>query len=219
MYLYRRIASFSIVQRFRSQNQQSTSMNIATSDHASHIQKRVVNTESNPLLSKDPDTISTTSSSLPPFSSPQNGAVPLKHQPFLMDQSILESDWISRLELKTVTKIAHDDLLKTGKRLRILILYGSLQKRYGRPLRLSFSRVISYRRSYSKLLAFEAARIFHRLTCDVRVYDPAGLPVKDDVQHSHPKVVELRELSRWSDGHFWVSPEQHGNLVRQKHMS
>jgi arsenic resistance protein ArsH len=37
--------------------------------------------------------------------------------------------------------------------------------------------------------------------------------MKDDVQHTHPKVQELRDLSRWSDGHFWVSPEQHGNLV------
>jgi arsenic resistance protein ArsH len=45
------------------------------------------------------------------------------------------------------------------------------------------------------------------------VYDPTGLPQKDDVQHSHPKVQELRDLSKWSDGHVWVSPEQHGNLV------
>jgi len=63
-------------------------------------------------------------------------------------------------------------------------------------------------------LAFEAARILFRLGCDVRVYDPAGLPVKDDVQHNHPKVQELRQLSQWSDGHVWISPEQHGNLVR-----
>lgn len=68
-------------------------------------------------------------------------------------------------------------------------------------------------RSYSKLLAFEICRILWRLGCDVRVYDPSGLPMKDDVQHTHPKVQELRDLSRWSDGHFWVSPEQHGNLV------
>ena len=67
--------------------------------------------------------------------------------------------------------------------------------------------------SYSKLLAFEISRILWRLGCDVRVFDPAGLPMKDDVQHTHPKVQELRDLSRWSDGHFWVSPEQHGNLV------
>jgi hypothetical protein len=37
--------------------------------------------------------------------------------------------------------------------------------------------------------------------------------MKDDEQHEHPKVQELRELSKWSDGHIWVSPEQHGNLV------
>jgi arsenic resistance protein ArsH len=71
---------------------------------------------------------------------------------------------------------------------------------------------MSYR-SYSKLLAYEAARILFRLGCDVRVFDPTGLPVKDDVQHSHAKVQELRELSKWSDGHVWISPEQHGNLV------
>lgn len=68
-------------------------------------------------------------------------------------------------------------------------------------------------RSYSRLLAYEASRILFRLGCDVRMYDPAGLPMKDDVQHSHPKVQELRELSKWSDGHIWISPEQHGNLV------
>lgn len=58
------------------------------------------------------------------------------------------------------------------------------------------------------------SRILWRLGCDVRVYDPSGLPVNDDVQHTHPKVEELRDLSRWSDGHFWVSPDQHGNLVQ-----
>ena len=68
--------------------------------------------------------------------------------------------------------------------------------------------------SYSRLLAFECARILFRLSCDVRVFDPSSLPMKDDVQHDHPKVQELRELSKWSDGHVWVSPEQHGNLVR-----
>ena len=73
-------------------------------------------------------------------------------------------------------------------------------------------------RSYSKLLAFEASRILFRLGCDVRIYDPVGLPVKDDVQHTHPKVQELRDLSRWSDGQVWISPEQHGTLVRPPHV-
>lgn len=79
---------------------------------------------------------------------------------------------------------------------------------------LSFADKILYR-SYSRLLAFECSRILWRLGADVRVFDPLGLPVKDDVQHQHPKVQELRELSKWSDGHVWVSPEQHGNLVSE----
>jgi len=62
-------------------------------------------------------------------------------------------------------------------------------------------------------MAFEAARILHRIGCDVRVYDSLGLPVKDDVNHDHQKVQELRQLSLWSHGHFWCSPEQHGNLT------
>lgn len=37
--------------------------------------------------------------------------------------------------------------------------------------------------------------------------------MKADVQYEHEKVQELRTLSLWSDGHVWVSPEQHGNLV------
>lgn len=73
--------------------------------------------------------------------------------------------------------------------------------------------MLTIRSSYSRLLSFEASRILFRLGCDVRMYDPKGLPVKDDEQHSHPKVQELRELSKWSDGHIWISPEQHGNIT------
>ncbi|KAI9702958.1 MAG: hypothetical protein M1836_008172 [Candelina mexicana] len=121
-----------------------------------------------------------------------------KYRPFLLEKNHNVADWIEHLELATVTKMAADDLQKTNERVKVLVLYGSLRQR-----------------SYSRLTAFEAARILFRLGCDVRVYDPAGLPVKDDVQHQHPKVQELRDLSRWSDGHVWVSPEQHGALVRR----
>jgi arsenic resistance protein ArsH len=62
-------------------------------------------------------------------------------------------------------------------------------------------------------MAYEAARILHTIGCHVRTYDPLGLPVKDDTQHDHPKVQELRQLSEWSDGQFWCSPEQHGNVT------
>ncbi|KAK3373015.1 flavoprotein-like protein [Lasiosphaeria ovina] len=124
-------------------------------------------------------------------------AVRQKYRPFLLDDAIADSDWVAKLELATVAHMVDTELLAQGQdRLRVLVLYGSLRDR-----------------SYSKLVAYEAARILFRLGCDVRVYDPLGLPVKDDRQHDHAKVRELRELSRWSDGHVWVSPEQHGNLT------
>ncbi|KAH6954451.1 flavoprotein-like protein [Fusarium avenaceum] len=119
------------------------------------------------------------------------------YRPFLLDNSPSTDDWISVLELSTAIQMVQAEILDKGlDRLRILVLYGSLRSR-----------------SYSRLLAYEAARILFRLGCDVRIFDPAGLPQKDDVQHCHPKVQELRELSRWSDGHVWISPEQHGNLT------
>jgi arsenical resistance protein ArsH len=68
-------------------------------------------------------------------------------------------------------------------------------------------------RSYSKLTAFEAARILHYLGCDVRVFNPSQLPIRDSVEAEHPAVEELRALSLWSNGHVWCSPEQHGNLT------
>lgn len=151
-----------------------------------------------------------------------------KYRPFLLEKNIDTADWIEHLELATVTKMASEDIQKTNERLKVLILFGSLRQRFvdrfcffiaAFCMRIfSPSRrllIFEDHRSYSRLTAFEAARLLFRLGCDVRVYDPAGLPVKDDVQHQHPKVQELRDLSRWSDGHVWVSPEQHGNLVRR----
>jgi arsenic resistance protein ArsH len=79
---------------------------------------------------------------------------------------------------------------------RILILYGSLRDV-----------------SYSRLLAHEARRLIEHLGCDVRMYDPKGLPLPDEAPPSHPKVRELRELSEWSEGQVWVSPERHGAMT------
>ncbi|KAL1982731.1 hypothetical protein VTN96DRAFT_913 [Rasamsonia emersonii] len=118
-----------------------------------------------------------------------------KYRPFILNEDAAE-DWVNNLELTTVLDMAENDLQNTKKRLKVLVLYGSLR-----------------RRSYSRLVAFEACRILFRLGCDVRVFDPEGLPLKNDTDHGHPKVRELRELSNWSDGHVWVSPEQHGNLT------
>lgn len=79
---------------------------------------------------------------------------------------------------------------------RILILYGSL-----RPI------------SFSRLLAMEAKRLLEHFGAEVKVFDPSGLPLPDDAPVSHPKVQELRDLSAWSEGQVWVSPERHGTLT------
>lgn len=79
---------------------------------------------------------------------------------------------------------------------RFLILYGSLRER-----------------SFSRFLAYEAARLLEAMGGEVRIYDAHGLPLPDDTTADHPKVQELRDLSLWSEGHVWVSPERHGNLT------
>ncbi len=79
---------------------------------------------------------------------------------------------------------------------RILVLYGSLRER-----------------SYSRLLAEEAGRILEYMGAEVRFYNPDGLPTYDyERSLEHPKVQELRELSLWSEGQVWSSPELHGNM-------
>jgi arsenic resistance protein ArsH len=78
---------------------------------------------------------------------------------------------------------------------RFLMLYGSVRER-----------------SYSRLLTFEAARLLEEMGGDVRVFDPAGLPLPDGAPETHPKVAELRELARWSEGMVWCSPERHGAM-------
>ncbi len=79
---------------------------------------------------------------------------------------------------------------------RILLLYGSLRAR-----------------SYSRLLTSEAARLLNYLGAETRIYDPRELPMPDSVGADHPKVTELRELSAWSEGQVWCSPERHGAMT------
>ncbi|MGH1347983.1 MAG: arsenical resistance protein ArsH [Nannocystales bacterium] len=79
---------------------------------------------------------------------------------------------------------------------KILMLYGSLRER-----------------SYSRLVTEEAGRVLEGLGCEVRIYDPRELPVKAPGLEEHPKVVELREASLWSEGQVWCSPEMHGAVT------
>lgn len=79
---------------------------------------------------------------------------------------------------------------------RLLMLYGSLRQR-----------------SYSRFLTMEAARLLEAFGAEVKIFNPSGLPLPDDAPETHPKVQELRELSAWSEGHVWCSPERHGSMT------
>lgn len=79
---------------------------------------------------------------------------------------------------------------------RILVLYGSIRER-----------------SFSRLLSEEAGRLLRWFGCEVRTFDPRGLPLPDGAEPDHPKVRELRNLADWSEGMVWVSPERHGAMT------
>jgi arsenic resistance protein ArsH len=80
---------------------------------------------------------------------------------------------------------------------RILLLYGSLRQR-----------------SFSRLCIEEAARLLRLFGAETRIFDPSDLPLPDQAAgDDHPAVHELRELSIWSEGHVWCSPERHGQIT------
>lgn len=79
---------------------------------------------------------------------------------------------------------------------RILLLYGSLRER-----------------SFSRFAVEEAARLLRFFGAETRIFDPSDLPLPDQVKgDDHPAVHELRELSMWSEGQVWCSPERHGQI-------
>jgi arsenic resistance protein ArsH len=119
-----------------------------------------------------------------------------------------EADWTANLDLSGATAFSQG--VWGERKLRVLVLYGSLRERYAENIDVR-SRLMT--RSYSKLMALEAARLLDKMGCDVRVYDPQGLPVKDEISVNHEKVAELRGLSEWSEAQFWCSPEQHGTIT------
>jgi arsenic resistance protein ArsH len=52
-----------------------------------------------------------------------------KYRPFLLGAEYEASDWVSSLELETVTSMVQDSLAQDQARLKVLVLYGSLRKR------------------------------------------------------------------------------------------
>jgi arsenic resistance protein ArsH len=104
-------------------------------------------------------------------------------------------DWIQDEIAGMITKFDYASM-PIGRPPKVLVLYGSLRES-----------------SYSRKLAFENARLLELLGCDVRVFNPRGLPLRDPDLEDHIKVQEIRALTLWSDGHCWVSPEMHGTVT------
>jgi arsenic resistance protein ArsH len=98
------------------------------------------------------------------------------------------------LDMPNLAKLAQQGELAHPP--RILLLYGSLRER-----------------SFSRFLVYEAARILEHFGAEVKVFDPMTLPMAGSVPDDHPRVLELRALSLWSEGQVWCSPERHGAIT------
>lgn len=111
----------------------------------------------------------------------------------MTDSAILPNLSALHVDTPTIEKLSPPAMTHAP---RILLLYGSLRER-----------------SFSKLLVLEAERLLRHFGAETRVFDPHGLPMVDSVGAGHPKVQELRELSLWSEGQVWCSPERHGAVT------
>jgi len=109
----------------------------------------------------------------------------------MTEDVLYDPDMLQPLDWKALA--AGDD---DGHPPRILMLYGSLRKV-----------------SYSRLAAEEGARVLRALGCDVKMFDPMGLPQPDGADETDPKVKELRDLVMWCEGMVWSSPERHGAMT------
>ncbi len=106
---------------------------------------------------------------------------------------------LPNIALDCFKEIDSDKLLNPQRldhRPRILLLYGSVRER-----------------SFSRLATQEAARILESFGAETKIFNPSGLPLPDDIDASHPKVQELRDLVTWCEGMVWCSPERHGAMT------
>lgn len=116
----------------------------------------------------------------------------------MTDVTPLRVDSLPNIETDSLNPIDVASLVLPGTpnhQPRVLILYGSLRER-----------------SYSRFVAEEVARLLRWYGCEVRLFDPHGLPLPDAVEPDHPKVQSLRDLAQWSEAMVWVSPERHGAM-------
>ena len=112
-------------------------------------------------------------------------------------RTLSDPDHLPALDRRYITERPALDLGPLDHPPRILLLYGSLRAT-----------------SYSRLAVEEAARLLRLFGAEPRIFDPSDLPFPDQVKgDDHPAVHELRELSIWSEGQVWCSPERHGQVT------
>lgn len=74
-------------------------------------------------------TYSKVSFAIPP--SQDDPDVRKRYRPFLLDEKISKSDWVSQLELSTALKMVESQILSGGQdRLKVLVLHGSMRNRW-----------------------------------------------------------------------------------------
>jgi arsenic resistance protein ArsH len=64
-------------------------------------------------------------------SSQDDAEIRKSYRPFLLNEAVAEHDWVAQLELSTVLKMVDSQVIRNGgERLRVLVLHGSMRKRY-----------------------------------------------------------------------------------------
>ena len=92
-----------------------------------------------------------------------------RYRPFLLDKEGNKTDWVDDLELDTVTTMAAENMRRTGDRLKVLVLFGSLRQRWANRRVIGLLSKVSVKRDGlmsfaghtrasqpSKLLAFSS---------------------------------------------------------------
>ena len=69
-----------------------------------------------------------------------------RYRPFLLDKEDNKADWVDDLELGTVTTMAAENMQRTGHRLKVLVLFGSLRQRLANCREIGLLSRISIRR-------------------------------------------------------------------------
>lgn len=99
------------------------------------------------------------------------------------------------LDRSVAAAILTNSIGVNGSAPRILLLCGSLHPH-----------------SRSQIAVEEAARLLTYFGAEPRIFDASSLPLPDRYSRRNSAVLELRALSRWSQGQVWCNAEHRGGI-------